>query len=209
MFRGLGTVGGGAGSFQLFKRFVFARNDDLRQGKVPVLKPCRLQFDAEPSGDFGLAQAHLFDFPPVELQPFQAVVQFQNKVTVFMPLMTVRREYIRISVFGERSHIFGRKRFQIPRRHTAPVRERHDEMNGAPPVFASAFRFFGQPVFELLRRQTCFRFVRQRQLFFQAFRFFRDVFRHRANRADAFGVTDDLEHRFERTGTGQADKVLL
>ena len=33
----------------LFKRFVFARNDDLRQGKVPVLEPRRLQFDAEPS----------------------------------------------------------------------------------------------------------------------------------------------------------------
>ncbi len=90
MFCGLGTVGGGAGSFQLFKRFVFAWNDDLRQGKVPVLKPRRLQFDAEPSGDFGLAQAHLLDFPPVELQPFQVVVQFQNKVNVFMPLMTVR-----------------------------------------------------------------------------------------------------------------------
>lgn len=89
MFCGLGTVGGGAGSFQLFKRFVFARNDDLRQGKVPVLKPRRLQFDAEPSGDFGLAQAHLLDFPPIELQPFQAVVQFQNKVNVFVSLMTV------------------------------------------------------------------------------------------------------------------------
>ena len=46
MFCGFGTVGGGAGSFQLFKRFVFARNDDLRQGKVPVLEPRRLQFDA-------------------------------------------------------------------------------------------------------------------------------------------------------------------
>lgn len=159
MFYGLWAVGGGAGSFQLFKRFMLARNDDLRQGKVPVLKPRCLQFDAEPSGDFGLAQAHLLDFPPVELQPFQAVVQFQNKVNMFVPLMTVRGEHIRISVFRKRPHIFGRKRFQILRRHTAPVRERHDKMNGAPPVFAPAFRFFGQSFFELLRRQTRFRFV--------------------------------------------------
>ena len=121
MFCGLGT-GGGAGSFQLFKRFMFAGNDDLRQGKVPVLEPRRLQFDAEPSGDFGLAQAHLLDFPPVELQSFQAVVQFQNKVDVFVIVCWEDGEVVFSCgvgvVFGENLMFF---RFKSSEKNVSPT----------------------------------------------------------------------------------------